>query len=142
MFVGLVLAILAVPMVFVGLIDPLEGGLALLLALALGFGARVLTRVPVPRLAWIPMVVSIGVGALTLVLVAIAMPDAADSPQTGPEAAAPNPESVGVRLLSWGYRLGVLVTLIGAIVYVAHIVRQLRQADARAGVPERRGAGA
>jgi hypothetical protein len=50
--VSLILGIIALPVIFVGLIDPLEGGLALLVAVGLGVAVRLLSGVPLPRLAW------------------------------------------------------------------------------------------
>ena len=71
---GLVLGVLALPIVFLGLIDPLEGGLALLLALTIGVVVRLLSGVPVPRLAWISMVATLAIGVLALALAIAGMP--------------------------------------------------------------------
>lgn len=51
--IAIVLAVAALPLVVLGLIDPLEGGIALLGAIALGLVAWLLSVVPVPKLAWI-----------------------------------------------------------------------------------------
>ena len=122
---SLILGIITLPVLFVGLIDPLEGGIALLVALGLGVGVRLLSGVPVPRLAWIAMLVTIGVGSLALVLAIAGMP-AETVQEVGPEATAPNPLNAGVRLLVWAYRLGVLVVFIAAVVYLVRIGRALR----------------
>ena len=122
---SLILGIVTLPVLFVGLIDPLEGGIALLLALALGVGVRLLSAVPLPRLTWISMLATIGVGTLALVLALVQMPSEAVQ-EVGPEATAPNPLSAGVRLLVWVYRLGVLVVLVGGVVYLVRIGRALR----------------
>lgn len=118
---GLVLAILDLPILFLGLIDPLEGGLALLVGLGIGVLVRVLTRVPVPRFTWIAFATTLAIGMLVLVL-AVALP-----PVEVPEGAA-NP--VGGRLplalLNWVYRLGVLVTLGGGVYYIVRIVQAMR----------------
>lgn len=69
-----VLGGLALPLLVLGLIDPLEGGLALLAAVAAVALAHVLSGVPVPRLLWI----SILGGVLYVVrLVRAARPSAA-----------------------------------------------------------------
>lgn len=121
---SLILGIIALPVLFVGLIDPLEGGIALLVALGLGAAVRLLSGVPVPRLAWISMLVTIGVGILALALAIAGMPTGSMQ-EVGPEATAPNPLSAGVRILVWVYRLGVLVAFIGGVVYLVRIVRAL-----------------
>lgn len=58
----------------VGLIDSLEGGLALLGATALLVVVRVLSQMAVPRLAWIPVAVAIALGVTILSLVIFATP--------------------------------------------------------------------
>jgi len=122
---SLILGIVTLPVLFVGLVDPLEGGIALLIALGLGVGVRLLSAVPLPRLTWISMLATIGVGILALVLALVQMPFEAVQ-EVGPEATAPNPLSAGVRLLVWVYRLGVLVVLVGGVVYLVRIGRALR----------------
>ena len=125
---SLILGIVTLPVLFVGLIDPLEGGIALLVALGLGVGVRLLSGVPLPRLTWIPLLATIAVGALALILAMAGMPS--DTVQeVGPDATAPNPLSAGVRLLVWVYRLGVLVVLVGGVVYLVRIGRALGAAS-------------
>lgn len=123
---SLILGIITLPFLILGLIDPLEGGIALIVALGLGAAVRLLSGVPVPRLAWISMLVTIGVGILALALAIAGMP-AESMQEVGPEATAPNPLSAGVRILVWVYRLGVLVVFIGAVVYLVRIAGALRR---------------
>ena len=122
---SLILGIITLPVLFLGLIDPLEGGIALLVTTGLGLAVRLLSGVPLPRLTWISMLATIGVGILALVLAFVQMPSDAVQ-EVGPEATAPNPLSAGVRLLVWVYRLGVLVVLVGGVVYLVRIGRALR----------------
>ena len=122
---SLILGIVTLPVLFLGLIDPLEGGIALLVATGLGAVVRLLSGVPLPRLAWIASLATIGVGVLALLLAMAGMP-AETAQEVGPEATAPNPLNAGVRLLVWAYRLGVLVVLIAAVVYLVRIGRALR----------------
>ena len=125
---SLILGIITLPVLFLGLIDPLEGGIALLVALGLGVLVRLLSGVPVPRLAWIAMLVTIAVGIIALALAITGMP-AETVQEVGPEATAPNPLNAGVRILVWVYRLGVLVVFIGAVIYLVRIARALRGSD-------------
>ena len=122
---SLILGIVTLPVIVVGLIDPLEGGLALLLALGLGVAVRLLSGVPVPRLLWIAMVATLAVGVLVLALV-IGGEASEAVREVGPEVTAPNPLNLGARILLWVYRIGVLVVLIGAIVYLVRIAQALR----------------
>lgn len=125
---SVILGIITLPVIFVGLIDPLEGGLALLVAVGLGVGVRLLSAVPLPRLAWISMVATIAVGILALALAVAGMPTET-AQEVGPEATAPNPLDVGVRVLVWVYRLGVILVLLGGVVYLTRIFRVLRAAS-------------
>lgn len=122
---SLILGVIALPVIVIGLIDPLEGGLALLLALALGVVVRLMSAVPLPRLAWISMLVTVGVGILALVLAIAGMPTEAEQ-EVGPDATAGNPLGGGLRILVWIYRLGVIFVLAGGVVYLVRIGRALR----------------
>ena len=122
---SLILGIITLPVIVIGLIDPLEGGLALLLALALGVLVRLMSGVPLPRFAWISMLVTMGVGILALALAIAGMPTEAEQ-EIGPGATAGNSLGGGLRILVWVYRLGVGFVLAGGIVYLVHIARALR----------------
>jgi len=119
--IGLVLVIIALPLVVVGLIDPLEGGIALLAGLLLGLIAWLVSRVPVPTFTWISLAATIAVGALTLIL-AVTLPPI----EMGPDMAA-NPVTGRWYLatMNWVWRLGVLACFAGAIWYLAKIVQAL-----------------
>ncbi|MFM8240589.1 MAG: hypothetical protein ACKOMX_07910 [Actinomycetota bacterium] len=54
--IGLLLAIVALPFLVLGLIDPLEGGIALIVGLLLGVAVWLISKVPVPRFTWIALV--------------------------------------------------------------------------------------
>jgi hypothetical protein len=129
--IGLVLAVLGLPLLFVGLIDPLEGGIALILGALLGLAARLVSRVPVPKFTWASLAVSIGLGVLTL-LAAVFLRDPASVDSATGEVTVSNPlATVPIAIiLLWLYRLSVLVTLAGGIYYVVRIAR------ATAGVEE------
>ena len=122
---SLILGVIALPVIVIGLIDPLEGGLALLLAVGLGVVVRLMSGVPLPRLAWISMLVTIGVGILALVLAIAGMPTEAEQ-EVGPDVTAGNPLGGGLRILVWIYRVGVILVLAGGVVYLVRIGRALR----------------
>lgn len=122
---SLILGIITLPVIFVGLIDPLEGGLALLVGVGLGVAVRLLSGVPLPRLAWISMLATLGVGILVLALVIFAVPSETVQ-EVGPDVTAPNPLNAGARILLWVYRLGVLVVFAGGVVYLVRIAQALR----------------
>lgn len=104
----------------VGLIDPLEGGLALLGAAALLIVVRALSQAAVPKLAWIPVSVAIALGAMILSLVIFAVPP---EPVDGTVA---NPLNAGVIGLLWVYRVAILVAVAGAIQYLVRLIRAVR----------------
>ena len=119
--IGLALVIAALPLVFIGLIDPLEGGIALVAGLLLGLVAWLVSRVPVPRFTWISLAATLAFGALTLVL-ALTLPPV----EMGPDTVG-NPV-VGrwyLAAMNWVWRSGVLVTFAGGIWYVVRIVQSL-----------------
>ena len=122
---SLILGIITLPVIFVGLIDPLEGGLALLVGVGLGVAVRLLSGVPLPRLAWISMLATLGVGILVLALVIFAVPSETVQ-EVGPDVTAPNPLNAGARMLLWVYRLGVLLVFAGGVVYLVRIAQALR----------------
>jgi len=93
---------------------------ALLIAVALGVAVRLISGVAVPRMTWIPLVATVAVGALAFLLAIIGMPSDVGQ-EVGPEASAPHPLSGSVRILVWVYRLGVLATLAGMVVYLVRI---------------------
>lgn len=119
--IGLALVIAALPLVFIGLIDPLEGGIALVAGLLLGLVAWLVSRVPVPRFTWISLAATLAFGALTLGL-ALTLPPV----EMGPDTVG-NPV-VGrwyLAAMNWVWRIGVLVTFAGGIWYVVRIVQSL-----------------
>ncbi|HEX6954914.1 MAG TPA: hypothetical protein VF156_08550 [Agromyces sp.] len=121
--VAVVLAVITVPLLVFGLIDPLEGGIALLVAILLGVVVWALARVPVPRLLWISLIATVAIGALTLGLAFLDVEDASGS------GTAANP-MLPLAALLWVWRAGVLVVLAGAILYIVRLVRSLRASRA------------
>lgn len=120
--IAIVLAVIAVPVVFIGLVDPLEGGIALLVAVALMVAVRLLSGVPVPKVTWIPMSAAIALGVLILSIVIFANPGSAGGGDV------PNPMNGAVIGLLWAYRAIVLAALVGVVVYVIRLIRSLRAA--------------
>ena len=106
------LLIASLPLVFLGLIDPLEGGIALLLSL-LTLSAAFLAAGYWPKKAlWVPFVLAIAVGAIAL-LVAIFGIDRVDN----------EPPMFPLMALLWLYRVMVVVTLVGL---VREVIRAFR----------------
>lgn len=119
--IGLVLIIVALPLVVIGLIDPLEGGIALIAGLLLGLVAWLVSRVPVPKFTWISLAATIAIGALTLVL-AVTLPPIEMAPGM---AANPVTGRWYLAAMNWVWRAGVLVTFAGAVWYIVRIVQAL-----------------
>lgn len=124
--IAIVLAIVTVPLLVFGLIDPLEGGIALVVAIVLGVVVWALARVPLPKLLWISLIATVAIGALTLGL-AVFEPEGDSGSGT-----AANP-MLPLAALLWVWRAGVLVVLAGAILYIVRLFQSLREPAAPAG---------
>ena len=118
--IAIVLAFVTLPFLVFGLIDPLEGGIALLVAIVLGVVVWALARVPLPKLLWIALIATVAIGALTLGIAIFTIEEA-----TGPGTAT-NPV-LPVAALVWVWRAGVLVVLAGAIFYIVQLFRSLTE---------------
>lgn len=118
--VGAVAGVIAALLLVFGLIDPLEGGIALVAATVILLVVRLTTRVPVPRLLWIPVTVAIALGVSILALVVFS------NPPEGTTSAVPNPLNGAVIALLWVYRLAVLVAIAGAVQYLIRLIRAAR----------------
>jgi membrane-bound ClpP family serine protease len=119
---GLVLGILTVPVLILGLMDPVEGGVALLVGGVLLLLTLLVSRVPMPRLAWIPWLSALAFGAASLIAVAQYYPWR-DYPWW-------------IWALVIGYELAAAVTAAGGVVYVVRIARRLRRDRRESSVAE------
>jgi len=117
---AIVLAIITLPFLLLGLIDPLEGGISLLVAVVLGVVVWAVARVPMPKLLWISLIATVVVGAVTLGMAMLTLEEATGA------ATATNPILPVVGFV-WLWRVGVLVVLVGAVVYVVRLFRSLRE---------------
>lgn len=111
--VAKVLFLLALPFVFLGLIDPLEGGLALIVAAVLYLIAFLLIKELPAKSLWIPFALSVLVGVLTILFVTVW--DTRE-PQ--------EPLNLVVRIGLWIYRALVAVTFVGAILNAVRFFRR------------------
>ena len=114
-----VVAVLAIPVLVPGLIDPVEGALPVLLAGMLLVAAWLLGRVPMPPLAWIAWGATVVSGAATLVVVGLRPELTAEAAGAGPFALPP---AILVPLIA--YELGVVATIIGSVWYASRVVRR------------------
>lgn len=118
---GLVLSVLAMPLLVLGLIDPLEGGVALLAAGATLAVTRVIGGVLLPRLTWVAWVTAAAFGAIAL---AGAMIRWEQERGVGPEGL---PWWIVVPLIA--YEIAVVLSIIGGGWYVVRHIRTLRQRE-------------
>lgn len=123
--VAIALAVVSLPLLVLGLIDPLEGGLALLAAIALGVVIWALARVALPRLLWISLIVTVAVGALTLGLALL------DNGQAADGGTGHNPILPLIGLL-WLWRAGVVVVAVGAVIYIVRLFQAVRSTPVKA----------
>ena len=106
-FLARALLIAALPLVFFGLIDPLEGGVALVFALAALTAAYLFAGYKPNKTLWIPFLLAIVVGAITLLFAILGLDRGNNQPSMIPLIA-----------MVWVYRVIVLATLIGLVLEV------------------------
>jgi hypothetical protein len=125
--IGLVLAVLTIPVVIIGLIDPLEGGVAMLVAGALVLVTWLVSRIPVPRLEWIAWTATTSLAVVTVAIASVLWSQGIT-------------QTEGLAWWMWGligvYRIGVLVTLAGGVQYIVRHVRALRHREAPGNGPK------
>lgn len=120
-WIAVVLAFLALPLLVVGLIDPLEGGVALLTAGALGGIIGALSRVAPPKLLWIAYAATMVLGAIVIGIAVAFMPPMTAGPGD-PEVTVQNPLR-WLFALNWVWRLGVVVTAVGWVMWIVRLIR-------------------
>ncbi len=117
--IACVVATATVLVLLPGLIDPVEGGLALLAAGVLILVTRAVGRMSVPRLEWISWLAAVAVGAIAIG-VALLYPEAE---RPGGEGLFALPPVLIALVLV--YEAAVLSTIGGAVLYVVRIARSL-----------------
>lgn len=128
-----VLSIVIIPLLALGLLDPLEGLPLLVLGLGLGVTVRLVSRVRIPRFTWISSTIAFSLMAGTL---AVAIAQSLARPMRETEATVANPMLEGFTvggvpvliLLLWLARLANLVMIAGLIVYSVKIFGARRRA--------------
>ncbi|MEY4961340.1 MAG: hypothetical protein RLZZ249_37 [Actinomycetota bacterium] len=111
--ISIVLLGLNLPILFVGLIDPLEGGLALLLAGVVFAIALLVGRTKPPVYLWVSYLAAIVIGVLTIV-----------AALTIGRQAPYEPLNPIVRIGVWVYRLAVAGTLVSTLIFWIGLIRQ------------------
>ncbi len=117
--IGACIACLMVLVFVPGLIDPLEGGVALLLGGILAGLAWLIGRTPLPRLGWISWSVAIAVGGLAIAIATLT--DPGTRAQEGLTGLPP----VLILLLA-GYEAAVLLTIAGGVRYAIACIQRAR----------------
>jgi uncharacterized protein YqfA (UPF0365 family) len=111
--ISIILLGLNLPILFVGLIDPLEGGLALLLAGVVFAIALLVGRTKPPVYLWVSYLAAIVIGVLTIV-----------AALTIGRQAPYEPLNPIVRIGVWVYRLAVAGTLVSTVIFWIGLIRQ------------------
>lgn len=117
---AMVLAAVALPLMIMSLIDPLEGSIPLLAAVMLTVIVRLMSRVPIPRLELSGMIASVAMAAVTLIVLATTSASVSASPDR-----VENPLGGWALALLWVYRAAVLLAVAGAVQYLVRLVRVL-----------------
>ena len=115
--IGLVLTVLTLPLFLLGLIDPLEGGVAMLAVGGLVLITWLVSRIPVPRLEWIAWTATTALAIVTVAIATVLWTQGITQTQ-------------GLAWWMWGlialYTGGVLATLGGGFQYLGRHVKALR----------------
>lgn len=114
---GLVLSVLTMPPLVLSLIDPLEGGMALLVAGVMLTMTRLIGNVPLPRLTWVAWVTAAVCGAVALAGAVIRWNELGGM---GPEGM---PWWIVVPLIA--YEVAAVLTIVGGGWYVVRHIRTL-----------------
>lgn len=110
---AMILLVAALPFIFFGLIDALEGGLSMVFAGAILAVAHIVLRQKPAKYLWIPYLLAIVLAVATLA-VAIA----------GLEfTTGPRPLPVPVLIGNWLYRAAVVATMVGAVMSLVRLFR-------------------
>lgn len=123
--IAAVLKFIALPLLVLGLIEPLEGGIALLAAIVVGLAVGALSRVRLPALLWISLLATVAVGVLTIGLAII------ENPPGTMGGTAGNPVFPLIALV-WVWRAGVIIVAAGAVLYIVRLFRALRASSTSA----------
>lgn len=123
--IGAAIACVMVLVLVPGLIDPLEGGVALLLGGILAALAWLLGRTPLPRLGWISWSVAVGVGILAVAIATLT--DPGTRAQEGLTGLPP----ILILLLA-GYEAAVLLTIAGGVRYAIACIQRARAQEDKA----------
>ena len=119
--IAMVVAVLNVPIILLGFIDPLEGGIALVVAAGVAAVVWLVSAVAPPRLAWISWLVTMAVGVSAIAYVMWG--PAAQESYGGNGLLSLPPLLVGA-VLAW--IAGVGITLFGWAEYIVRLGRRLR----------------
>lgn len=110
---GIVLLISALPFIFFGLIDALEGGLSMVFAGAILAVAHIVLRHKPSKYLWIPYLLAIVLAVVTLAIAIVGLEF----------TSSPRPLPFPVIIGNWLYRGAVLATLIGAAISLVNVFR-------------------
>ena len=127
--IGIALAVLSFPLVGLGLLDPLEGLPALILGLLALIIARMATTLRVPKLAWIPLLITIFLLAVALILITLEL-QAANFNEGTPQPSSTtvgNPLAGPASLLLWASRISLITLLVGIGLYIGNLLKALRK---------------
>ena len=125
---AIALNVLSFPLLGLGLLDPLEGLPALILGLVALLSARVLSKLRVPKLAWISLMATMVLLAIALVIVSLELQAA----QSSAIISEPTSTTVGnalagpAGLVLWASRISLLTMLVGLGLYIRNLVRALK----------------
>ncbi|PTW91387.1 hypothetical protein C8A06_1109 [Microbacteriaceae bacterium MWH-Ta3] len=117
---AVILQFLAIVIALFSLLDPLEGGFALVVFAGVMWAIWALSRVRIPRLQWVSLVVAVACAVTILLVFAVGV--------GGPQGvSAQNPLSEGIRAFVWVYRAAAFAMVAGAAQYLGALVAAYRE---------------
>lgn len=117
---AVILQFFAIVVALFGLLDPLEGGLALGAFAMMMWAIWALSHVRIPRLQWVPLVIAIACAVTVIGVFAVS-----DGGAEG--LSAQNPLADGIRAFVWVYRAAAFALLAGAAQYLGALVAAYRE---------------
>jgi len=114
--VALVIQLVAILFSLIGWVDALQGGAAVVMVLLLTVATRLVSRVTIPKLAWMSLVAAIVLSIATVSLLVYAY-----DPLGGESQFADSPFSPAIEGLNIAYRVAAVAVIAGAVFYAIRL---------------------
>jgi hypothetical protein len=120
--IAVIIQIIAILFSLRGWIDALQGGLAVVVVLALTVAARLVGRVAIPKLTWISLTAALVCSTATVALLVYAY-----DPMASDSQFADSPFSSTISGLNIAFRVAAVAVIAGTVFYAVKIVDSIRR---------------